>query len=240
MGVGDNVKGLARRQMALFFLIDTSGSMAGDGKITAVNTAMREVAAELKKLDDPTKNADSDIEIAVLEFNSDAEWLTPPNKPVPVKEYVWRDLTADGSTNLGEAYRKLDEALGRGKVLRDHNLYAPALILMSDGAPDNGYQQGFEVLKKNSFFANMDSKGKYKEKSIRVACAIGADANKSVLAEFTGNPELVFEAHSISQLKNWIKFIAVATTLDDEKGVEAALAKFEAEQKVEVASAEEF
>ena len=33
---------IARRQMSLFFIVDTSGSMEGE-KIAAVNTAIREV-----------------------------------------------------------------------------------------------------------------------------------------------------------------------------------------------------
>ena len=47
MGMFDDVEGIVKRQMVLFFVVDTSGSMQGT-KIGAVNTAIREVLPELK------------------------------------------------------------------------------------------------------------------------------------------------------------------------------------------------
>ena len=49
MGVYDNVEGVARKSMVMFFLIDTSGSMAGRS-IAAVNDAMREVIPDVKDI----------------------------------------------------------------------------------------------------------------------------------------------------------------------------------------------
>ena len=43
----ENIEGIIKREMVLFFIIDKSGSMAGT-KIGAVNTAIREVIPELK------------------------------------------------------------------------------------------------------------------------------------------------------------------------------------------------
>jgi uncharacterized protein YegL len=237
---------IAKRQLVLFFLIDTSGSMFDD-KIAAVNTAMRELLPELQNLADEKKNARSEIEIAVLEFNNSATWKTP--KPIPVKTYVWTELTASGGTNLGAACEKLDQELQRGKFLWDYNLFAPVLILMSDGYPNSGYEIGLGELKKNEFFANKDSKGKFKEKSVKVACAIETDndkADKDVLAQFTENPELVYTAKTITALKNWIKFIAVASSVarmhnDGPETMSDKLKKFEEEEgKVTVSSAGKF
>ena len=239
---------VAKKQLVLFFLIDTSGSMAGD-KIAAVNTAMRELIPELQKLADPDDNLDSEIEVAVIEFNNTANWKTGEHKPVSVKNFVWTELTADGGTNLGDACDKLSEKMQRGKFLWDHNLFAPVLILMSDGYPNPGYEKGLGKLKSNEFFANKDSKGKYKEKSIKVACAIETDnekADKNVLAEFTENPELVYTAKNITALKNWIKFIAIASSVasihnDGPETMTAKLEQFkEEEDKVSVSSADDF
>ena len=47
MGMFDDIEGIVKRQMVLFFVVDTSGSMQGT-KIGAVNTAIREVLPELK------------------------------------------------------------------------------------------------------------------------------------------------------------------------------------------------
>jgi uncharacterized protein YegL len=237
---------IAKKQLVLFFLIDTSGSMDGD-KIAAVNTTMRELIPELRDLADENDNAESEIEIAVLEFNNSAVWKTP--KPIPVKTYVWTELTANGGTNLGAACTKLSQEMQRGKFLRDHNLFAPVLILMSDGQPNAGYEKGLGELKKNKFFANEDDKGNFKEKSVKVACAIETDndkADKDVLAQFTENPELVYTAKTITALKNWIKFIAVASSVasmhnDGPETMADKLKKFkETEDKVTVSSADTF
>jgi len=66
-----------RRTMVVFFIVDTSGSMQG-AKIGAVNSAIEEVLPEIAKISD--ENADAEIKIAVLDFSTDAKWLTP--KPI--------------------------------------------------------------------------------------------------------------------------------------------------------------
>lgn len=72
-----------RRTMVVFFIVDTSGSMQG-AKIGAVNSAIEEVLPEIAKISD--ENADAEIKIAVLDFSTDAKWLTP--KPIDASNYV--------------------------------------------------------------------------------------------------------------------------------------------------------
>ena len=59
-------------------------------------------------------------------------------------------------------------------------------FLLSDGEPTDNYKHGLEKLKQNNWF----------KKAIKVAVAIGEDANKAVLAEFTGNKEAVLTVHT--------------------------------------------
>ena len=56
-----------------------------------------------------------------------------------------------------------------------------------------------EKLKQNNWF----------KKAIKVAVAIGEDANKTVLADFTGNVESVITVHTPEALKKWIQFVSV-------------------------------
>ena len=56
-----------------------------------------------------------------------------------------------------------------------------------------------DKLKQNNWF----------KKAIKVAIAIGEDANKTVLADFTGNVESVITVHSPEALKKWIQFVSV-------------------------------
>lgn len=77
--------------------------------------------------------------------------------------------------------------------------FAPAIFLMSDGEPTDNYKHGLEKLKQNNWF----------KKAIKVAVAIGDDANKTVLADFTGNMEAVITVHTPEALKKWIQFVSV-------------------------------
>ena len=97
MGVYDNVEGVARKSMVMFFLIDTSGSMEGRS-IAAVNDAMREVIPDVKDISN--KNADANIKFAVMSFSSGTNWETP--QPVELGSYRWSDLDAGGTTDMGE------------------------------------------------------------------------------------------------------------------------------------------
>ena len=99
MGVYDNVEGVARKSLVMFFLIDTSGSMEGRS-IAAVNDAMREVIPDVKDISN--KNADANIKFAVMSFSSGTNWETP--QPVELDSYRWSDLDAGGTTDMGEAF----------------------------------------------------------------------------------------------------------------------------------------
>ena len=80
--------------------------------------------------------------------------------------------------------------------------YAPAIILLSDGAPTDDFESGLAVLKNNNWF----------KAAIKVAVAIGEDADKNVLAQFTGTSEAVFTVHNIDALKQIIRVVAVTSS----------------------------
>ena len=196
MSLNQAVEAIPRKSMVLFFLIDTSGSMGGS-KIGAVNAAIEEVLPELKDIS--TSNADAEIKIAALEFANSAEWLTV-NGPIPVESFNWRYVDACGNTSMGEAFLKLNDALSTKTFMQDAvGSFAPAIFLLSDGEPTDNFDSGIQELKANKWF----------KAAIKVAVAIGDDANKNRLAEFTGSIESVLEVHSAAMLKKMIKFVSV-------------------------------
>ena len=73
-------------------------------------------------------------------------------------------------------------------------------------------REELENIKKNNWFKH----------AIKIAIAIGNDAIKSMLAEFTGNNEAVIEVHNKSALKAIIKFVSVTSSQVNSKssGVE--------------------
>ena len=187
---------IPRKTMVLFFMVDTSGSMMGS-KIGEVNSAIEEVIPELRELSE--SNADAQIKIAVLEFSSGARWLTTDG-PIEAENYFWNDLNAGGVTDLGDACLQLNEKLSVKAFMREATgSFAPAIFLLSDGGPTDDYKKGIDALKQNNWF----------KKAIKVAVAIGGDADKSVLEEFTGSGEAVLEVHTPAMLRKMIKFVSV-------------------------------
>ncbi len=194
----DGAVEVARRTMTLFFLVDTSGSMEGS-KIGTVNAAIEEVIPEIRKLSQ--ENADAAIKIAVLEFSNGANWITPA--PMDANEFTWSYLEANGLTDFGDACHKLNEKLSRTAFMSEvAGSFAPAVFLLSDGEPTDDYTRQLEKLKQNNWF----------RKAIKVAVAIGSDANRDVLAEFVGNAEGVLTVHTPQALAKMIRFVSVTAS----------------------------
>ena len=199
MGKFDEIEAAPRRVMTLFILVDTSGSMEGD-RIGQVNASMLEV---IPYIDDISKsNADAQVKVAVMEFSSGCDWQYP--QPMDAGQYQWRDLGAGGLTQMGEAFTELNDKLStsHGFMNQASGSFAPAIILLSDGEPTDDYKRGLSKLKENGWY----------KAGIKVAIAIGDDANKDVLAEFTGNKEAVLTVHNKEQLKKIIHFVSVTAS----------------------------
>jgi len=184
--------------MTLFFLIDTSGSMEGN-KIGAVNDAVVNVLPMLDEISQT--NPDAEIKVAALEFSSGTKWLY--TEPKLASEFVWQDVRAGGLTSLGAACAELSSKLSRsGYMQAASGSFAPAIILLSDGGPTDDFQSGLAKLKANNWF----------KAAIKVAIAIGDDADKDVLKDFTGSSEAVFTVHNIEALKQIIRVVAVTSS----------------------------
>ena len=80
--------------------------------------------------------------------------------------------------------------------------FAPAIILLSDGGPTDNYDVGLAKLQGNNWFKS----------AIKIAIAIGDDADKDVLKQFTGNSEAVITVHNIDALKQIIRVVAVTSS----------------------------
>ena len=192
---------IARRKMILFFLIDTSGSMSGK-KIQSVNDAIENVLPIIGEISD--ENPDAEINIAAMKFSTGVDWVY--NEPKEAKDFIWQPVNPEALTSLGEACRELSRKLSRSNgfmpTSTGSGYYAPAIIILSDGGPTDDFQGGLKVLKENSWFKN----------AIKVAIAIGDDADEDVLKDFTGSSEAVIKVHNIDALKTMIRVIAVTSS----------------------------
>lgn len=196
-GIYDNVRGITRRQMVMFFMIDTSGSMEGS-KIASVNTAIREVIPDLRDIG----GADIDLKIAVMEFSCGVRWQNPSG-PVSVESFAWSNLAADGMTDMGVAFHELCGKLSRKSFLQAPSAsVAPVIMLMSDGQPSDEWQSGLTALRSNNWFKS----------AVKVALAIGSDADIDVLCEFTGDPNSVLTVYTPEALRAMIKKVSVTSS----------------------------
>ena len=190
-----NLEDVIKRDMTLFLVIDQSGSMAGE-KIGAVNTAIREAIPMLRDVG----GSDANIRIAALLFSSGCRWMYP--EPMAAAYFEWTPVEAFGVTDLGAALQELDNKMSRKSFLNSPSAsVAPAIFLMSDGQPTDEYAIALKQLQNNNWFKH----------SIKVAIAIGGDADKNILEEFTGAREAVITLHTPESLRKFIRFVTLTT-----------------------------
>ena len=195
----DDYAPAVRKVMTLFYVIDTSGSMQGS-KIGQVESALEEVMQTLQEISD--ESDDAEIKIAVLEFSTGASWVTP--EPVSPEGYRFKSFEACGVTDLGAACKELDKKLSRNEFLKTTaGAYPPVVLLFSDGGPTDNWVSAVDQLKENNWF----------KRSIKIAFAIGEDADKEVLARFSGSSETVLDVRNKDQLRLMIEKASVITSV---------------------------
>jgi len=168
--------------------------MMESGKIQALNYAIRSTIPLIREEAD--KNPNANVLIRVIRFSDSAQWVCAPT---PIANYQWQDLQAEGQTSMGAAFSMIAGEL-RMPPMSNRGL-PPVLVLISDGLPTDQYKKGL----------NMVMAEPWGRKAVRVAIAIGDDANFSVLEEFISNVEIKpFIARNSQQL---IHFIRWASTL---------------------------
>lgn len=186
---------LASRPLHFIWICDCSGSMAADGKIQALNNAIREATPHMQKVADENPNAQ--VLVRAIKFSNSAQWHI--SQPTPIEDFKWTDLSAEGVTDMGKALMLLAEQL-RIPPMTDRAL-PPVLVLISDGQPTDDFGSGLKTLLELPW-------GK---KAVRVAIAIGADADQRVLDKFIANPELKpLLANSPESLVKYIKWVSTA------------------------------
>lgn len=228
---GNNIEEVAARTMALFYLFDKSGSMFGT-KIGQVNNAMKDIPKIIKEVADGAPNANIVVAAA---FSSDVEWIT--SKPQTPEEFInsWKDMKAEGLTSLGAMLKSLNEKMSRKEFLGDNPMgyLAPGVIILSDGEPTDDWETPLKELRKNNWFKN----------AIKVAFAVGDDANKDVLAEICGTKEAVVSIDDPEKIRQYIKFVTAtvsktgttsSTGKDPQDAINEAIANIDDNQPIVV------
>ncbi len=185
---------LASRPLHFFWIVDCSGSMAGK-KIQELNFAIREAIPEMQRV--ALENPNAQVLVRAITFANGAQWHIA--QPTPIRDFRWSDMRADGVTDMGRALRMVAEQL------TPENMSArglpPVLVLISDGRPTDDYNSGLRAL--------LDQQ--WGKKAVRIAIAIGNDADLDVLQKFIGHPELTpLVAHNAPDLVKYIRWASTA------------------------------
>ncbi|OQW94130.1 MAG: tellurium resistance protein [Beggiatoa sp. IS2] len=186
---------LASRPLHFIWIADCSGSMGVEGKIQALNNAIRDSIPHMQKVAEENPNAE--VLVRAVKFGDGAQWHI--TTATPVADFKWVDLTTSGLTDMSKALRLVADQL-KMPPMTDRAL-PPVLVLISDGQPTDDFQDGLQAL--------MDLP--WGKKAVRVAIAIGEDADHDVLQAFIGHNELQpLQANNAEQLVNYIKWVSTA------------------------------
>lgn len=193
---------MPRKDLHIFYILDTSKSMADQGKIETLNAAMKETLEAIQS--EAKKNADAKLHAAVMEFNSGAYWITQHGPEALEEDFIWTPLRAGGLTDLGAALNELNAKLSK-KAWLDSMTGAlmPILIFMTDGQPTDNYKKALEEIRKNKWFLE----------STKIGFAIGDNADEEVIAEVVGNKEAVIKTTDLDEFRKLMIFVSVRTSL---------------------------
>lgn len=183
---------LATRPLHFIWIADCSGSMMGE-KIGQLNFAIREAIPAMQSV--ARENVNAQVLVRAVSFSTGAQWCIA--QPTPVDDFKWTDLRADGVTDMGKALSLVAEQL-RIPPMTDRAL-PPVLVLVSDGQPTDNFNQGLSELMALPW-------GK---RAVRMAIAIGHDADSDVLQKFVGNPEIkVMHANNSETLVKYVRWVS--------------------------------
>lgn len=183
------------KPLPVILLLDVSGSMNG-AKIQNLNEAVRDMVDTFRD----AEKGETEIHVAMITFGAEVRLHQPLTSATNI---TWRDLNASGMTPLGTAL-KMAKAMIEDKDVIPSRAYRPTVVLVSDGQPNDSWEQPLEDF----------IKGGRSSKCDRMALAIGADADERVLGKFiqgTSNP--LFYAENAKQLRDFFKFVTMSVTM---------------------------
>lgn len=186
------------RPLPVIVLADVSGSMGVEGKIEALNMALKDMLrafAEQSRLR-------AEIHVGLITFGGEAAKAHLPL--APVHQIVHLDsLQAEGATPMGHAFT-LATSLLEDKELIPSRAYRPVLVLVSDGYATDDWKDAFSCLQGSE----------RAKKAVRYAMAIGADADEAMLMSFANDPEApLFKAHHARDIQRFFRAVTMSVSV---------------------------
>lgn len=194
MSLLDSYAPVAPRTLPVVLLLDTSGSMRDDGKIEVLNDSVTEMIEELTEVD----AGHGYITLSIITFGGSSAEIVFAHAPIADVEFT--SLRAGGRTPLADAFRIARQLVEDRDALPSRS-YRPTIALVSDGIPtDREWKKELDALLSSERGA----------KSTRFALAIGADADREMLATFSGNRP--HEASEAAEIRNFLRFVTTTVS----------------------------
>jgi uncharacterized protein YegL len=184
----------AARPLPVLVLADTSGSMSEGGKIQALNAALKDMVKSFAR----ESRLRAEIQVGLITFGGAASLQLPLAAAQAIAKV--EDLAAAGKTPLGSALNLARELLEDSERIPSR-AYRPVLILLSDGRPTDDWKVPFEAL----------CRSERASKASRLAMAIGADADETLLKSFANDPAApLFKAHNARDIQQFFRAVTMS------------------------------
>lgn len=185
---------MSSRPLHFIWITDCSGSMSGE-KIESLNYAIKNAIPSMREV--ASENPNAKVLVRAIKFSDGAEWHI--DDATAVDKFEWKNLQAGGLTDLGVALSMVADKLKIPPM--SERALPPVLVLLSDGQPTDDYKAGLSKLLSLPW-------GK---KAVKIAIAIGEDADMDVLQNFIDDPErLPLQANNSDSLVHFIKWASTA------------------------------
>ncbi len=184
------------KSIPVVLLLDTSYSMKGE-PIDMLNEAVKAMIAEFKK----AETMETFIKLSIITFGKNGIELHTPLEEVSKIDFT--SLEVDGSTPMGAALKMAKEMIEDKSIFKGRD-YRPAVVLLSDGEPNDDWEEPMDDFINNGRSAKCD----------RMAVAIGSGADESVLKRFiAGCENPLFYAEDASKIVDAFKKITMSVTM---------------------------
>jgi uncharacterized protein YegL len=189
--------GIAKRPLHFILAADASGSMNG-AKMQSLNYAISSMLPHLAAWEQAQEAAQ--VLVRAIRFDNTATWHI--EEPTPVADLRWPPLTAQprARTHMGAALRLMAGALTAERLER--RALRPALVLITDGIPTDDYEVALEELLATPGGAA----------AIRVALAIGPDADHEQLRKFVTDNLPILQADRTDEISDLIMAVTIAVS----------------------------
>ncbi len=195
MGIGDFVA-KAARPLPVVVLADISGSMSVDGKIEALNQALKDMIDSFSA----EGRMNAEIQLGLITFSTDVVQHLPLSPAHQIAGF--QPLEASGTTSMGDAI-DMATSLLENKELIPSRAYRPVVILLSDGHPTDGDKTPLAIER----IANSERASK----ATRLSLAIGSDADEELLEEFSNDLEApLFKASDARDIRNFFRAVTMS------------------------------